>query len=114
MAHTSDCDCVSPSLRLSGSAIPLPTLNFATTPSSSDAQELDVPSVASVVATESDVMPTLGDIVSTYTISDTIPPPLTSLTTLTTSSTLDSVFNEPIMSVAVVDPVDGTPDILQS
>ena len=50
-----------------------------------------------------DVMPGL-EIVTTYNIiSEAIPPPLTSLTTLTTSSTLESVFNEPVMSVAVAD-----------
>jgi len=49
-----------------------------------------------------DVIPGL-EIVTTYNISEAIPPPLTSLTTLTTSSTLESVFNEPVMSVAVAD-----------
>ncbi len=52
------------------------------------------------------VIPSL-EIVTTYNIiSEPIPPPLTSLTALTTSSTLESVFNEPIMTVAVIDPQD--------
>lgn len=57
-----------------------------------------------------DVIPSL-EIVTTYNIiSEPIPPPLTSLTTLTTSSTLESVFNEPVMTVAVIDSVDQ-PDL---
>ena len=62
--------------------------------STSDPNEL-----VEVASAESDVViPSLSDIVTTYSI---IPPPLTSLTSLTTTSTLESVFNEPVMSVAV-------------
>ena len=61
--------------------------------STSDPNEL-----VEVASAESDVViPSLSDIVTTYSI---IPPPLTSLTSLTTTSTLESVFNEPVMSVA--------------
>ena len=49
-------------------------------------------------AENDDVIPSLSDIVMMYNI---IPPPLTSLISLTTTSTLESVFNEPVMSVAV-------------
>ena len=62
--------------------------------STSDPSEL----VEVASAENDDVISSLGDIVTTYSI---IPPPLTSLTSLTTTSTLDSVFNEPVMSVAV-------------
>ena len=92
-----------------GTSIQLPILsNFAATASTAETQELEV---AAVVSSESDVMPSLGDIGTTYTISDTIPPPLTSLTTLTTTSTLESVLNEPIMSVAVADSAESSTDI---
>ena len=68
--------------------------------SSSDPTEL----VEVTSAENDDVIPSLSDIVTTYniiSISEAIPPPLTSLTSLTTTSTLESVFNEPVMSVAV-------------
>ena len=59
----------------------------------------DPSELVEVASAENDVViPSLSDIVTTYSI---IPPPLTSLTSLTTTSTLESVFNEPVMSVAV-------------
>ena len=62
--------------------------------STSDPSEL-----VEVASAENDVViPSLSDIVTMYSI---IPPPLTSLTSLTTTSTLESAFNEPVMSVAV-------------
>ena len=62
--------------------------------STSDPSEL-----VEVASAENDVViPSLSDIVTTYSI---ISPSLTSLTSLTTTSTLESVFNEPVMSVAV-------------
>lgn len=57
------------------------------------------------------VIPSL-DIVTTYNIinSEPIPPPLTSLSSLvsftTSSSSLESLLNEPVMSVANSDTVD--------
>lgn len=83
--------------------IHLPILSTLAPTSSRETQELKELEVVPNITSEGDGMPTLGDIVTTYTISDTIPPSLASLTTLTTSSTLESVFNEPIMSVAVTD-----------
>ena len=70
----------------------------------------DPAELVEVATTENDVViPSLGDIVTTYNI---IPAPLTSLTSLTTTSTLESVFNEPVMSVAVsADGGETTPDI---
>ena len=80
-----------------GATMQLPILtHLAASNAAADAQE-------DLVSTETDVgMPPLGDIVTTYSISDTITP-LTSLTTLTTNSTLDSVLNEPIMTVAIAE-----------
>lgn len=75
------------------------------TSATSDPTEL----VEVATAESDDVIPSLGDIVTTYNI---IPPPLTSLTSLTTTSTLESVFNEPVMSVAVsADGGESTGDI---
>ena len=68
--------------------------NLGGTSATSDPTEL----VEVQSAENDDVIPSLSDIVTTYNI---IPPPLTSLTSLTTTSTLESVFNEPVMSVAV-------------
>ena len=72
---------------------------------SSDSNEL-----VEVTSAENDVViPSLSDIVTTYNI---IPAPLTSLPSLTTTSTLESVFNEPVMSVAVSsDPGEASSDI---
>ena len=81
-----------------------PTLsNLAGTSTSADSAEL------SDVTTR--VTPSL-DIVTTYNIinSEPIPPPLTSLSGLTTfttsSSSLESMLNEPVVSVAVSDQTD--------
>ena len=72
--------------------------------SSSDPTEL-----VEVTSADNDVIPNLSDIVTTYNI---IPAPLTSLPSLTTTSTLESVFNEPVMSVAVsADPGEPNSDI---
>ena len=84
-----------------GSPQQFPTL--AATSTSADSADL------TEVATT--VIPSL-DIVTTYNIinSEPIPPPLTSLSSLTTfttsSSTLESMLNEPVMSVANSDTVD--------
>ena len=90
-------------LLTAAATIHLPILSTLAPTSSRETQELKELEVVPNITSEGDGMPTLGDIVTTYTISDTIPPSLASLTTLTTSSTLESVFNEPIMSVAVTD-----------
>lgn len=97
-----------------GAAIGLPILcnlpvSAAESQELKDLEDAETETVvaSSVVSSVGDVMPTLGYIGTTYTISDTIPPPLTSLTALTTTSTLESVLNEPIMSVAVAESESG-------
>ena len=65
----------------------------------------------SMVSSEGDVIPTLGDIVTMSYMSESAvppPPPLSSLTTAV--STLESsLFNEPVMTVAVS--VEGGGDL---
>ena len=75
---------------------------------SSAQHDLDVPAVSS----DGDVMHSLSDM-STISYTDAvIHPPLSSFASLATSSTLESVFNEPIVSVAVSDSVEGGNDIM--
>lgn len=83
-----------------------PTQHFPTlAATSSSADSADLGDVTT------SVIPSL-DIVTTYNIIDSepIPPPLTSLSALTTfttsSSTLESMLNEPVMSVAASDQHD--------
>lgn len=99
----------------------MPILANLVPSSSADQSELvEVTEVTSGVAIESDVG--LGDIVTTYNIiSEPMATPLTSLTTLTTTSVLESVLSEPIMSVAATETADtetatdiGVESVLQS
>ena len=86
----------------------LPILSHYASSSVQEQHDLDVPAVSA----EGDVMHSLSDI-STISYTDTvIHPPLSSFASLATSSTLESVFNEPIMSVAVSDTVEGGSDIM--
>ena len=86
----------------------LPILSHYASSSVQEQHDLDVPAVSS----EGDVMHSLSDI-STISYTDAvIHPPLSSFASLATSSTLESVFNEPIVSVAVSDSVEGGNDIM--
>lgn len=92
-----------------GTAIPLPILPALTPTAVTDGAELkdlEIPNVSTV-------MSPLADMGTSYSISesDGIPAPLTSLPPLTTNSTLEAVFNEPISSVAVS---DASGDLLNS
>lgn len=98
-----------PSTFPSGTAIPLPILPALTPTAGSDGGELkdlEIPNVSTV-------MSPITDMGTSYAISESdggIPASLPSLPPLTTNSTLEAVFNEPISSVAVSD--SGGPDHL--
>ena len=99
------------SLLTPGTAIPLPILPALTPTAGSDGGELkdlEIPNVSTV-------MSPITDMGTSYAISESdggIPVSLPSLPPLTTNSTLEAVFNEPILSVAVSD--SGVSDHLLS